>query len=110
LIQVHPVIIELCKPCRYLVLDLIISIMPRIPYIYPAPGESSVADEIRERRKNGKLIALDGVLLNAPAIASGYSSLLGAIRRQSSLDDALRELLVSLAVMADNIMANIQCV
>lgn len=70
-------------------------IMPRIPYVFPQPGESLAADKIRERRKDGKLVALDGVLLNAPAIASGYSSLLGAIRQENSLDDGLRELLVS---------------
>jgi len=68
--------------------------MPRVPYINPAPGESPVADKIRERRKNGELIPLDQVLLNAPHIAAGYSALLGAVRAQNSLDGALRELLI----------------
>lgn len=68
--------------------------MPRIPYIFPEVGESEVADAVRQRRKNGKLIGLDGVLLNAPAIASGYSQLLGAVRTKSSLQADLRELLV----------------
>lgn len=36
--------------------------MPRIPYIFPTPGESQIADKIRERRKDGKLIELDGIL------------------------------------------------
>ncbi|KAF8505025.1 carboxymuconolactone decarboxylase [Hysterangium stoloniferum] len=68
--------------------------MPRIPYVFPDPGTSPVADEIRSRRKDGKLIELDGVFLNAPAIAEGYSHLLGAVRQKSTLDAALRELLI----------------
>ena len=75
--------------------------MPRIPYVFPAPGESPIADKLRERRKDGKLISLDGVFLNAPAIAAGYSSLMGAIRQGNSLDGGLRELLVSLVVKVE---------
>ena len=74
--------------------------MPRIPYVFPPAGESLAADKLRERRKDGKLIPLDGVFLNAPAIASGYSSLLRAIRQENSLDDGLKELLVSLVMTA----------
>ncbi|KZS91037.1 hypothetical protein SISNIDRAFT_457003 [Sistotremastrum niveocremeum HHB9708] len=66
----------------------------RIPYVYPPQGESEVADRIRARRPDGKLIALDGVLLNAPAIANGYSKFIGAIRNNTSLDDGLRELII----------------
>jgi len=68
--------------------------MPRIPYVFPEPGDSEIADKIRERRKEGKLINLDGVFLNAPAIARGYNELIGAIRLQNSLDPGLRELLI----------------
>jgi len=68
--------------------------MPRVPYAYPAKGESPIADKIRERRKNGELIPLDGVFLNAPDIAAGYDSLLSAVRNKNSLDGALRELLI----------------
>jgi len=68
--------------------------MPRVPYVQPAGGESPVADKIRERRKNGELIPLDCVFLNAPNIAAGYDSLIGAIRNKNSLDGALRELLI----------------
>lgn len=35
--------------------------MPRLPYILPKPGESVIADDIRERRK-GDLLELDGIL------------------------------------------------
>ena len=34
--------------------------MPRVPYQFPEPGTSVIADKIRERR--GKLLDLDGVL------------------------------------------------
>jgi len=68
--------------------------MPRIPYVFPAPGESDIADTIRKRRKEGKLINLDGVFLNAPAIAQGFNQLVAAVRLQNSLDAGLRELLI----------------
>lgn len=68
--------------------------MPRVPYRYPEPGTAPVADTIRKRRAGGKLLELDGVLLNAPQLAAGYSSLLGAVRQENSLPDDLRELLI----------------
>ncbi|GJE84563.1 carboxymuconolactone decarboxylase [Phanerochaete sordida] len=68
--------------------------MPRVPYRYPEPGTDPVADEIRKRRQGGKLLELDGALLNAPDLAAGYSSLLGAVRQRNSLPDDLRELLI----------------
>jgi len=69
-------------------------IMPRIPYIFPAPGESRIADKIRERRKDGNLIELDGILLNSPTIAEGYSTLLKAVRSESSLPEDVKELMI----------------
>lgn len=36
--------------------------MPRVPYQFPEPGTSEVADTIRARRSDGGLIQLDGVL------------------------------------------------
>lgn len=36
--------------------------MPRVPYQFPEPGTSAVADAIRSRRNDGELIQLDGVL------------------------------------------------
>jgi len=68
--------------------------MPRIPYIFPLSGESQIADKIRERRKDGNLIQLDGMLLNSPNIAEGYSSLLKAIRTENSLPDDVKELMI----------------
>lgn len=84
--------------------------MPRIPYVYPEVGQSEIADAIRQRRANGKLIGLDGVLLNAPAIAAGYSQLLGAVRMKSSLQPALRELLVIIDILVSLKNVILKCV
>ncbi|KAF8578247.1 hypothetical protein K439DRAFT_1639020 [Ramaria rubella] len=67
--------------------------MPRIPYVFPEVGESPIADKIRERR-DGKLRVLDGMLLNAPPIASGYNSLMAAVRTESTLEGGVREALM----------------
>lgn len=69
----------------------------RIPYAPNAPlTEESrrVYERIAVRRAPRPLIPLDLALLHNPAIADGYSSLLGAIRTQSSLPDALMELAI----------------
>jgi hypothetical protein len=68
--------------------------MPRIPYRYPAPGEDPVADRVRQRRGARGLTPLDGTLLNAPAIADGWNTLIGTLRTNNSLPDDIRELLV----------------
>ncbi|KAI8453899.1 AhpD-like protein [Phakopsora pachyrhizi] len=68
--------------------------MPRIPIIYPKPGESDVADKIRQRRNPQGLIELDGVLLNNPRIAHGWNELFGTIRTENSLPGDLREALI----------------
>lgn len=69
--------------------------MPRVPYVYPAPGTSPIADAIRQRRGERGLTPLDGMLLNAPSIAEGWNKLLGGIRTGSTLQDDLREIMVS---------------
>ncbi|TDL21555.1 carboxymuconolactone decarboxylase [Rickenella mellea] len=68
--------------------------MPRIPYVYMNEGESDVADRIRSRRADGKLLELDAMLLNAPQIADGYNALLRAVRMESVVPDALKELVI----------------
>ncbi|KAJ7822964.1 hypothetical protein B0H14DRAFT_1314558 [Mycena olivaceomarginata] len=73
--------------------------MPRIPYVYPAAGESEVGDRIRARRGKQGLLPIDGMLLNTPEVARGYSELVGAIRGKTEIADTLRELL-ALRVLA----------
>ena len=68
--------------------------MPRVPYV-PQDVPGSIADEIRERRGSEGLLPLDKTLLHAPPIAAGWSKLLGAVRTGSTLEDNLRELIVS---------------
>ncbi|KAJ8456378.1 hypothetical protein ONZ45_g18741 [Pleurotus djamor] len=64
----------------------------RVPYVFPPPGTDALADTIRSRRANGTLLDLDGVLLNAPLIASGWNAFASAIRNQNSLPGQMREL------------------
>ncbi|KAJ1020363.1 hypothetical protein NDA18_005959 [Ustilago nuda] len=75
--------------------------MPRIPYRYPAAGVDPIADAIRERRGARGLTPLDGSLLNAPAIANGWNTLLGATRTKNSIPDDVREMMI-LRVAAHN--------
>ncbi|KAJ7188381.1 beta-ketoadipate enol-lactone hydrolase [Mycena filopes] len=72
-----------------------------IPGRYPPPGESPIADRIRERRGARGLTPLDGALLHVPAVAEGWNSLLGAIRTKGSLPGDVRELMI-LRVAARN--------
>lgn len=66
----------------------------RLKPSYPAPGTSDIGDRIRARRGNRGLTDLDGSLLNAPEIANGWNTLLGAVRTKNSLPGHVRELLV----------------
>lgn len=75
--------------------------MPRIPYRYPAAGADPIADAIRERRGARGLTPLDGSLLNAPAIANGWNTLLGAVRTKNSIPADVREMMI-LRVAAHN--------
>ncbi|GAA5954054.1 hypothetical protein JCM21900_005391 [Sporobolomyces salmonicolor] len=75
--------------------------MPRIPYQNPAQGTSAIGDAIRQRRGARGLTPLDQSLLNAPEIANGWNTLLGAVRTKNSLPDDIRELMI-LRVAARN--------
>ncbi|KAG6862241.1 hypothetical protein C0995_002172 [Termitomyces sp. Mi166 len=67
----------------------------RVPYVLPPPGTDPIADAIRARRDNGTLLALDGVLLNAPLVASTWNSLFEVIRGNTTIPGNMRELAVS---------------
>ncbi|KAA1472472.1 hypothetical protein DENSPDRAFT_838748 [Dentipellis sp. KUC8613] len=74
----------------------------RVPYVFPPPGTNEVADGIRARRtgQNPGLIDLDGVLLNAEAVAQGWNALGGALRNKSSLPlDILETLILRVSVL-----------
>ncbi|KAM0793531.1 hypothetical protein ACM66B_000969 [Microbotryomycetes sp. NB124-2] len=74
---------------------------PRIPQQNPAAGTSAIGDAIRARRGARGLTPLDQTLLNAPEIANGWNTLLGAVRNRNSLPDDIRELMI-LRVAARN--------
>ncbi|KAE9408299.1 alpha/beta-hydrolase, partial [Gymnopus androsaceus JB14] len=61
---------------------------------YPPPNSSPIADAIRERRGARGLSPLDGTLLNVPAFAEGWNTLLGAVRTKGKLGGDVREIMI----------------
>ncbi len=66
--------------------------MPRIPYQPEDLAEpAEVVDAIR-RRRGGKLIELDRMLLHSVPLAAGWNELLGKVRNEFVVAQRLREL------------------
>ena len=61
----------------------------------PTPESVPVYERIAARRAPRPLIPLDLALLHNPAVADGWNSFIGAIRTQTTLDAAVRELSIS---------------
>ncbi|QIL78647.1 carboxymuconolactone decarboxylase family protein [Diaphorobacter sp. HDW4A] len=67
--------------------------MARIPYADPAnPAVKPLADRIVAER--GSILHLYQMLLNSPSVAEGWLNYLTAIRQKSTLDGALREMVI----------------
>ncbi len=66
--------------------------MPRIPFVAETISEPREVVEAIKKRRGGKFLALDRMLLNSPPVAMGWNSLLGAVRTQMSLPGKWREL------------------
>jgi alkylhydroperoxidase family enzyme len=71
----------------------------RVPYTANPPqnldaAAQQVVQRIQARRGPRGLIPLDRALLHTPAVADGWNSLLGAVRTQTDLDAAVRELVI----------------
>ena len=68
--------------------------MPHVPYV-PADLDSpkEIVEAVRARR-GGHLTHLDRMLLHSPQLASGWNSLLGAVRGRLSLDARTREIAI----------------
>jgi 4-carboxymuconolactone decarboxylase len=66
----------------------------RIPLVIPGddPARAGVENAIVEAR--GRISPLYQALLNSPPVAAGWEALLTAVRNRSSLDPALRELVI----------------
>jgi len=75
---------------------------PAIPYADPARAPQDLVDAIKARRKDGKLLNLDLMLLNSPAFAKGWNTMFGAIRGQLAVPAKLREISI-LAVGEDRV-------
>jgi AhpD family alkylhydroperoxidase len=60
-----------------------------------------LVDAIRARRKDGKLLNLDRILLQSPNFARAWNTMFGTVRGQLSLDPKLREL-VTMAIAVLN--------
>ena len=52
-----------------------------------------------QRRRGGRLLNLDRQLLHSPAVADGWNGFMGAIRGQTQLDGALREMVILLVAV-----------
>lgn len=58
------------------------------------PTELEIVDRIRKRRAPAPLQPLDRALLHSPPVADGWNSFLGSIRTKTTIDAALRELVI----------------
>ncbi|KAI0312341.1 AhpD-like protein [Amylostereum chailletii] len=74
----------------------------RVPYVFPPPGESKVADEIRSRRPNGALLDLDGVLLNSEPLALAWNQVAESIRDNNPIPGDMRELIILRTAVVNN--------
>ena len=68
--------------------------MPHVPYLPADLAEPREVVEAVRARRGGHLTHLDRMLLHSPPLASGWNSLLGAVRSRLSLDPLLREIAI----------------
>src|SRR5688572_30954948 len=67
---------------------------PRVAPLAPGTRPELAALEARIRGARGRISPLYQVLLNSPPLAAGWEQLFTAIRQQSSVPAALRELVI----------------
>ena len=68
--------------------------MPRVAFVPEDIAEpKEIVDAVRKRR-GGKLIALDRLLLHSPLLTAGWGAYMGAVRTQLSLPAKPRELAI----------------
>lgn len=68
--------------------------MPRIPYKPADSAEPADLVQAIRRRRGGRLLHLDRMLLHSPPYACGWNALLGAVRTELGLAPKLRELAI----------------
>ncbi len=73
----------------------------RVPYAEEdQPGQEELIRAIRARRPGGRLLNLDRMLLNSPAFAEGWNTMIGAVRNRLEVAPKLRELaIMAIAVL-----------
>lgn len=67
---------------------------PRIAPVTPGTRPELAELESRIRAERGRVSPLYQVLLNSPALASGWEQMLSAVRNRNSLPPSLRELVI----------------
>jgi alkylhydroperoxidase family enzyme len=73
---------------------------PMIPYADESKAPQDLVQAIKARRKDGKLLNLDRMLLNSPEFAKGWNTMFGAIRGKLAVPGKLREIaIMSIAVL-----------
>ena len=66
--------------------------MARLPYVAADVAEPAELVAAIRKRRGGRLLNLDRMLLHSPALAAGWNAYLRAVRSELSLDPMLREL------------------
>lgn len=66
--------------------------MPRVPYVPADLAEPAELVGAIRKRRGGKLLNVDRLLLHSPPLAAGWNTYLGAVRHQLAVDLKLREL------------------
>ena len=66
--------------------------MARRPYVAADVAEPAELVAAIRKRRGGRLLNLDRMLLHSPALAAGWNAYLRAVRSELSLDPMLREL------------------
>ncbi len=74
--------------------------MARLPDLdADSPGVDAALAQRMLQRRGGRLLNLDKQLLHSPPLADGWNRFMGAMRGQTRLDGALRELVILLVAV-----------
>ena len=68
--------------------------MSRVPYFLEQPGRGDELVARIRRRRGGRLLNLDRMLLNSPPFANGWNTHVGVVRNELALSPKLRELAI----------------
>ncbi|HEX4330375.1 MAG TPA: carboxymuconolactone decarboxylase family protein [Burkholderiales bacterium] len=66
----------------------------RVPEVEPGTRPELAEQEARIAKARGRVSALYKILINSPAICDGWEQMLSAVRNKSSLNAAIREMII----------------